>query len=104
MRRGACASRQEMMTRINLANPQELLELPGIHQAAGDAIDRHGAVSVEGDRNEVRLAAHLTVLGQCVSPPTMRIDGERVFFAAESAIVRVIVPPCRQASDLVGGL
>ena len=29
------------MTRINLANPQELLELPGIHQAAGDAIVRH---------------------------------------------------------------
>ena len=28
-------------TRINLANPQELLELPGIHQAAGDAIVRH---------------------------------------------------------------
>ena len=30
-------------TRINLANPQELLELPGIHQAAGDAIIRHRA-------------------------------------------------------------
>jgi DNA uptake protein ComE-like DNA-binding protein len=28
-------------TRINLANPQELLELPGIHQAAGDAIVQH---------------------------------------------------------------
>ena len=30
-------------TRINLANPQELLELPGIHQGAGDAIIRHRA-------------------------------------------------------------
>ena len=30
-------------TRINLANLQELLELPGIHQAAGDAIVRHRA-------------------------------------------------------------
>ncbi len=28
-------------TRINRANLQELLELPGIHQAAGDAIVRH---------------------------------------------------------------
>jgi DNA uptake protein ComE-like DNA-binding protein len=28
-------------TRINLANAQELLELPGIHPAAGDAIVRH---------------------------------------------------------------
>lgn len=30
-----------MKTRINLANPQELLELPGIHQAEGDAIVHH---------------------------------------------------------------
>ena len=30
-------------TRINLANPQELLELPGIHQAAVDAVVRHRA-------------------------------------------------------------
>jgi hypothetical protein len=29
------------MTRINLANPQELLEMPEIHRAAGDAIVRH---------------------------------------------------------------
>ena len=29
--------------RINLANPQELLELPGLHQAAGDAVVRHRA-------------------------------------------------------------
>ena len=28
-------------TRINLANPQELLEVPGLHEAAGDAIVRH---------------------------------------------------------------
>ena len=32
-----------MMTRINLANPQELLELPGIQQAAADAIVHHRA-------------------------------------------------------------
>ena len=30
-------------TRINLANLQELLELPGLHQAAGDSIVRHRA-------------------------------------------------------------
>jgi DNA uptake protein ComE-like DNA-binding protein len=30
-------------TRINLANPQELLELPGVHQAESDAIVRHRA-------------------------------------------------------------
>jgi DNA uptake protein ComE-like DNA-binding protein len=32
------------MTRINLANPQELLEIPGLHQAESDAIVRHRAV------------------------------------------------------------
>lgn len=31
------------MTRINLANPQELLEIPGMDQAAGEAIVRHRA-------------------------------------------------------------
>jgi DNA uptake protein ComE-like DNA-binding protein len=30
-------------TRINLANLQELLELPGLHQVAGDSIVRHRA-------------------------------------------------------------
>ena len=30
-------------TRINLANAQELLELPGIHRAASDTILRHRA-------------------------------------------------------------
>jgi DNA uptake protein ComE-like DNA-binding protein len=28
-------------TRINLANPQELLEIPGLHQAERDTIVRH---------------------------------------------------------------
>jgi DNA uptake protein ComE-like DNA-binding protein len=28
-------------TRINLANPQELLEIPGLHQAESDTIVRH---------------------------------------------------------------
>ena len=32
-------------TRINLANPQELLEIPGIDNAKGDAIVRHRARS-----------------------------------------------------------
>ncbi len=32
-------------TRINLANPQELLEIPGIDNARGDAIVRHRARS-----------------------------------------------------------
>ncbi len=31
-------------TRINLANPEELLELPGIRQAEADAIIRHRAL------------------------------------------------------------
>lgn len=30
-------------TRINLANPQELLEIPGLHQAESDTIVRHRA-------------------------------------------------------------
>ena len=28
-------------TRINLANPEELLEIPGLHQAESDTIIRH---------------------------------------------------------------
>ena len=30
-------------TRINIANPQELLEIPGVHQAERDTIVRHRA-------------------------------------------------------------
>jgi hypothetical protein len=30
-------------TRINLANPQELLEIPGLHQGDSDTIVRHRA-------------------------------------------------------------
>jgi DNA uptake protein ComE-like DNA-binding protein len=30
-------------TRINLANPQELLEIPGLHQAESDTLVRHRA-------------------------------------------------------------
>ena len=51
--------------RINLANPQELLELPGLHQAAGDAIVRHRA-----QHGPIGGAAELTqILGsQMVTP------------------------------------
>jgi len=30
-------------TRINLANPQELLEIPGLHEGGSDTIVRHRA-------------------------------------------------------------
>ena len=42
-------------TRINLANPQELLEIPGLHQAEGDTIVRHRAAHGPiGDAAELR--------------------------------------------------
>jgi DNA uptake protein ComE-like DNA-binding protein len=41
-------------TRINLANPQELLEIPGLHQAERDTIVRHrGAHGPIGDAAEL---------------------------------------------------
>ena len=54
-------------TRINLANPQELLELPGMHQAAGDAIIRHRA-----QHGPISDAMVLTeILGPEVVTPTL---------------------------------
>ena len=54
-------------TRINLANPQELLELPGIHQAAGDAIIRHRA-----QHGPITNATELTeILGPQTVTPTL---------------------------------
>ena len=42
-------------TRINLANPQELLEIPGLRQADSDAIVRHRvAHGPIGDAAELR--------------------------------------------------
>jgi len=42
-------------TRINLANPQELLEIPGLHQAESDTIARHRAAHGPiGDAAELR--------------------------------------------------
>ena len=46
-------------TRINLANPQELLELPGIRQAEADAIIRHRA-----QHGPISDAAELTQIRQ----------------------------------------
>jgi len=55
------------MTRINLANPQELFELPGIHQAAGDAIVRH-----RGQHGPIRDAIELTqILGPEIDTPAL---------------------------------
>ena len=49
-------------TRINLANPQELLELPGIDQAAVDAIIHHRA-----EHGPIRGATELTqILGPTI--------------------------------------
>ena len=54
-------------TRINLANPQELLELPGIHHAAGDAIVRHRA-----QHGPISGATELTqILGPQMVTPTL---------------------------------
>lgn len=61
-------------TRINLAIPQELLELPGIHQAAGDAIARHRA-----QHGPISDAAELTqILGPEIVTPALlaKVDFE----------------------------
>ena len=52
-------------TRINLANPQELLEIPGIDQAASDVIVRH-----RGQHGPITDAAELTqvLAPQAVTP------------------------------------
>ena len=54
-------------TRINLANLQELLELPGVHQAAGDSIVRH-----RGQHGPIMDAMELTqVLGPEIVTPAL---------------------------------
>ena len=52
-------------TRINLANPQELLEIPGLHQAESDTIIRHRAA-----HGPIADAAELRTLlgGEAVTP------------------------------------
>jgi len=52
-------------TRINLANPQELLEIPGLHQAESDTILRHRAA-----HGPIGDAAELTTIlgGETVTP------------------------------------
>ena len=70
-------------TRINLANAQELLELPGIHQAAGDTIMRHRA-----EHGPIGGATELTqILGpQIVTPALLaHIDFEPAAATAAEA-------------------
>jgi DNA uptake protein ComE-like DNA-binding protein len=52
-------------TRINLANPQELLEIPGLAQAESDTIIRHRAA-----HGPIADAAELTTIlgGETVTP------------------------------------
>jgi len=65
-------------TRINLANPHELLELPGIHQAARDAIVRHRV-----QHGPISDAAELTqILGTEMVTPALLADVD--FEPAES--------------------
>jgi len=54
-------------TRINLANPQELLEIPGIDKPRGDAIVRHRAQS-----GPIKDAAQLAeILGEGSVTPAL---------------------------------
>ena len=54
-------------TRINLANLQELLELPGVHRAAGDSIVRH-----RGQHGPIMDAIELTqILGPEIVTPAL---------------------------------
>lgn len=63
----ADANERMHQTRINLANPRELLELPGIHQVAGDAVIRHRA-----EHGPISDAAELTqILGPEMDTPTL---------------------------------
>ena len=56
-------------TRINLANPQELLEIPGLHQAEGDTIVRHRA-----EHGPIRDATELTqILGRETVTPGLLV-------------------------------
>ena len=53
--------------RINLANPQELLEIPGLHQAERDTIVRHRTTHGPiGDAVELR-----TILGPDMVTPAL---------------------------------
>ena len=65
-------------TRINLANPQELLEIPGLHQDESDTIIRyraaHGPI---GDAAELRIILG----GETVTPALL----EHVDFQAAAA-------------------
>jgi DNA uptake protein ComE-like DNA-binding protein len=54
-------------TRINLANPQELLEVPGMNRAAGDAIVRHRAE--HGPITDAKELAR--ILGPAMVTPTL---------------------------------
>ena len=59
-------------TRINLANPQELLEIPGLHQADSDTIIRHRvAHGPIGDATELK-----EILGRETVTPALleRVD------------------------------
>jgi DNA uptake protein ComE-like DNA-binding protein len=60
---GAVKEASMEKTRINLANPQELLEIPGLHRDESDAIVRHRAAHGPiGDAAELRnLLGHETV-------------------------------------------
>ena len=53
-------------TRINLANPQELLEIPGLDSTTADAILRHRA-----EHGPIRDAAELAKI---VGSPSMTSD------------------------------
>ena len=54
-------------TRINLANRQELLEIPGLHQAESDTIIRHRAA-----HGPIADAAQLrTILGRETITPVL---------------------------------
>jgi len=55
--------------RINLANPQELLELPGLYRAESDAIVRHRA-----EHGPIRDATELTqILGRETVTPGLLV-------------------------------
>ena len=53
--------------RINLANPQELLEIPGLHRAGSDTVARHRAA-----HGPIADAAELsTILGRETVTPAL---------------------------------
>ena len=56
-------------TRINLANPQELLEIPGLHQAASDTIVRYRA-----EHGPIEDAAELRTILGCETVTPMMLE------------------------------